>query len=224
MTDLAKKRFAQLGQQLQYDQLSTVRRQAEGWRNGLTGLTGLVGVVFVLKGRESVAGMPGVWRWTTALLLVAAFVLLLAGALCAVRAAHGQLGQGTWLSGERLLAAVLDEVERTQSAVITARRLSIAGLSAIVIAIAVSWLVPVKNAADPAGSGKDGPYVLVVTDRGTECGTLVVGDAGAVTIKQAKAKAESDKEAPQKTTLDDARQWHRIPADDVRSVVPTDGC
>ncbi|MCX4761006.1 hypothetical protein OG562_08500 [Streptomyces sp. NBC_01275] len=205
MTDLAKKRFAQLGQQLQYDQLGTVRRQAEGWRNGLTGLTGLVGVVFVLKGRESVAGMPEAWRWTTALLLVLAFVLLLAGALGAVRAAHGQLGEQTWLSGDRLLTAVLDEVERTQDALVRARRLAVAGLCAIVAAIAVSWLAPV---ADPASdSGKGGPYVVVDTDSGVRCGEWAVSDSRAVTIKPAKGKA-----------------WIRIPMGKVRSVTPTDAC
>ncbi|MGP4089597.1 hypothetical protein [Streptomyces sp. KR55] len=204
MTDLARKRFAQLGQQLQYDQLGAVRRQAEGWRNGLTGLTGLVGVVFVLKGRESVAGMPAAWRWTTALLLVLAFVLLLAGALGAVRAAHGQLGQQTWLSGDRLLAAVLDEVERTQDALIRARRFSVAGLSAIVAAIGISWLVPVE---DPAASQKGGPYVVVSTRNGAWCGELVVSDSRAVTIKAAKGKG-----------------WSRIPIREVRSVIPTDRC
>ena len=204
MTDLARKRYAQLGQQLQSDQLNAVRRQAEGWRTGLTGLTGLVGVVFVLKGRESVAGMPEAWRWTTASLLVLAFGLLLAGALRAVRAAHGQLGQRTWLSGDHLLAAVLDEVEDTQDALIWARRLSAAGLCAIVAAIAVSWLAPVE---DSATSEKGGPYVMVITDKGAQCGQLVVGDAQAVTIKRAKAKRPS-----------------RIPMGEIRSVTPADQC
>lgn len=204
MTDLTRKRFAQLGQQLQYDQLGTVRRQAEGWRNGLTGLTALVGVVFVLKGRESVAGMPDEWRWTTGLLLVLAFALLLAGALRAVRAAHGQLGRGEWLSGDRLLAAVLDEVERTQDALVAARRLSVAGLCAIVAAIAVSWLVPVQNSET---SGKGGPYVLVNTEHGVRCGELVVSDSRAVTIRTAPGKG-----------------WRRIPIAEVLSVTTTSQC
>jgi hypothetical protein len=204
VSDLARKRFAQLGQQLQYDQLGAVRRQAEGWRNGLTGLTGLVGVVFVLKGRESVAGMPGAWRWTTALLLVLAFVLLLSGALGAVRAAHGPLGRQTWLSGDRLLAAVLDEVVRTQVALIRARRLSVAGLCAIVAAIAVSWLVPVD---DPANSQQGGPYVVVTTEGGVRCGELVMSDATAVTIKPTKGG-----------------EYSSIPIGTVRSVTPTRQC
>ncbi|WP_369218471.1 hypothetical protein, partial [Streptomyces flavofungini] len=178
MTDLAKKRAAQLGQQLQADQLGTVRRQAEGWRNGLAGLTGLVGAVFVLKGRESVAGMPGLWRWTTAALLAAAFLLLLSGALKAVGAAHGEVGERTWLTGDRLFGAVLDEVERTQTDLAAARRRSVAGLCAIVAALAVSWVVPVgadeaKKAEEPAAVA---PYVLVTTVRGTHCGRLVVSE------------------------------------------------
>lgn len=204
VTDIAKKRYAQLGQQLQYDQLGTVRRQAEGWRNGLAGLTGLVGVVFVLKGRESVAGMPGGWRWVTALLLVLAFVLLLAGSLGAVRAANGQVGQRVWLTGDRLLSGILDEVERTQDALSTARRLSVAGLCAIVAAIAVSWLVPVETSASP---GSSGPYVLVNTTGGVRCGELVLADPEAVTISTAGKK-----------------RWVRIPAADVRSVTPAARC
>lgn len=204
MTDLAKKRFAQLGQRLQQDQLGAVRRQAEGWRNGLTGLTGLVGVVFVLKGRESVAGMPGAWRWATALLLVSAFLLLLAGALGAVRAAHGQLGQQAWLSGDRLRSAVLDEVERTQDALVRARRLSVAGLCAIVAAIAVSWLVPVAESAEPA---KGGVFVAVNTDRGVRCGEFVLSDSRAVTIRPAGGEGLVG-----------------IPAREVRSVTPAARC
>jgi hypothetical protein len=215
VTDLAKKRFAQLGQQLQLEQLTAVRRQAEGWRNGLTGLTGLVGVVFVLKGRESVAGMPAVWRWTTAALLVSAFVLLLIGALGAVRAAHGQLGQRTWLTGDRLFAAVLDEVERTQDALTTARRTSVAGLCAIVAAIAVSWVVPADDGKEPTTAK---PHVLVVTVDGPRCGELVAGDARTLTLKVAGEKGKSGGSAPA------ASVWHSIPFDQVRSLTPVRGC
>ncbi|MEV7191935.1 hypothetical protein AB0N81_08995 [Streptomyces sp. NPDC093510] len=216
MTDLAKKRFAQLGQQLQIDQLAAVRRQAEGWRNGLAGLTGLVGAVFVLKGRESVAGMPDLWRWTTAGLLVAAFGLLLSGALKAVRAAHGQLGQRTWLSGDRLFAAVLDEVEETQDALASARRRSVVGLCAIVAALAVSWVVPVD--ADKGGKAAEGRpaethRVRVTTAKGTVCGELVVSDARGVAVRVADGGGRKGK--PVRRT---------VPADEVRSVVPARRC
>ncbi|BCL31571.1 hypothetical protein ACFFS2_08330 [Streptomyces aurantiacus] len=219
MTDLAKKRFAQLGQQLQLDQLTVVRRQAEGWRNGLTGLTGLVGVVFVLKGRESVAGMPTVWRWTTAALLVAAFGLLLIGALGAVRAAHGQLGQRTWLTGDRLFAAVLDEVERTQDALTAARRTSVVGLCAIVAAIGVSWVVPAEESA--AGSKEPAtavPHVLVVTVDGPRCGELMAVDTRTLTLKVAGESGESGGRTPA------ASGWRSIPFDQVRSITPVRGC
>ncbi|WP_405711355.1 MULTISPECIES: hypothetical protein [unclassified Streptomyces] len=204
MTDLTRKRFAQLGQQLQLEQLTAVRKQAEGWRNGLTALTGLVGVVFVLKGRESVAGMPATWRWTTAALLVLAFALLLTGALVAVRAAHGRLGQRMWLSGDKLMSAVLDEVEDTQDALTTARRCSVVGLSAIVAAIAVSWVVPAEAAKDEKPSG---PKVLVSTPAAITCGELVLSNGDAVTIKV------SGKGKPR-----------RIPAGEVRSLTPTPQC
>ncbi|MGW2108543.1 hypothetical protein [Streptomyces sp. NPDC001948] len=204
MTDLTRKRFAQLGQQLQLEQLTAVRKQAEGWRNGLTALTGLVGVVFVLKGRESVAGMPAVWRWTTAALLVLAFALLLTGALVAVRAAHGQLGQRMWLSGDKLMSAVMDEVEHTQDVLITARRCSVVGLSAIVAAIAVSWVVPAEAAKDEKPAG---PKVLVSTPVGITCGELVLSNGDAVTVRTGgKGKLR------------------RIPAGDVRSLMPTPRC
>ncbi|MEU1472162.1 hypothetical protein ABZ434_28555 [Streptomyces sp. NPDC005761] len=204
MTDLTRKRLAQLGQQLQLEQLAAVRKQAEGWRNGLTALTGLVGVVFVLKGRESVAGMAGPWRWTAAALLVLAFALLLAGALAAVRAAHGRLGHGTWLTGDVLLTAVLDEVERTQDVLTAARRCSVAGLTAVVAAIAVTWVVPAEadKPAEPAG-----PTVVVTTVAGAICGELVLSDGVAVTLWVRGQKA---------------LRW--IPADDVRSLAPAARC
>ncbi|MET8690743.1 hypothetical protein ABZV77_41710 [Streptomyces sp. NPDC004732] len=216
MTDLTKKRFAQLGQQLQLDQLSAVRKQAEGWRNGLAGLTGLVGVVFVLKGRESVAGLPAAWRWCTAALLVSAFALLLAGALRAVRAAHGQLGAQTWLTGDRLFTAVLDEVERTQDALTTARRCSVAGLCAIVAAIAVSWTVPLDEPKEKEGKGPVGrgaaSYVLVETRHGTRCGQFVASDDRGVLLVSKKAAGS------------DGPSRQRIPADEVRSVTAVPRC
>lgn len=204
MTDLTRKRFAQLGQQLQLEQLTAVRKQAEGWRNGLTALTGLVGVVFVLKGPESVAGLTPVWRSITAGLLVLAFLLLLGGALAAVRAAHGQLGRGTWLTGDELLTAVLDEVERTQDVLTAARRCSVTGLIAVVAAIAVTWVVPAEadKEAKPAG-----PTVVVSTATGTTCGQLVLSDREAVTLKVRGHKA-----------------LRRIPARDVRSLAPAGSC
>ncbi|HEY9327978.1 MAG TPA: hypothetical protein VIS09_07040 [Streptomyces sp.] len=204
MTDLTRKRFAQLGQQLQIDQLTVVRRQAEGWRNGLTALTGLVGVVFVLKGPETVAGLSPTWRWTTAALLVLAFLLLLSGALAAVRAAHGRLGQGVWLSGDELLTAVLDEVERTQDVLATARRCSVVGLTMVVAAIAVTWVVPTGAAKETKPSG---PTVVVSTAAGTTCGELVLSDGAAVTLRVRNQKA-----------------LRRIPARDVRSLAPAASC
>lgn len=204
MTDLTRKRFAQLGQQLQLEQLTAVRKQAEGWRNGLTALTGLVGVVFVLKGPESVAGLAPVWRATTAGLLVLAFLLLLTGALLAVRAAHGRLGYGTWLTGDELLTAVLDEVERTQDVLAAARRCSVVGLSAVVAAIAVTWVVPAEKAQETKPAG---PLVVVSTASGTTCGELLLSDREAVTLKVRGHKAPS-----------------RIPARDVRSLAPAARC
>ncbi|MFF1400523.1 hypothetical protein ACFVZD_43095 [Streptomyces sp. NPDC058287] len=207
MTDLTKKRFAQLGQQLQLDQLSAARRQAEGWRNGLAGLTGLVGAVFVIKGRESVAGMDTAWRWGTAALLVGAFALLLASALSAVRAAHGRPGAQTWLTGDRLFAAVLDEAEQTHDALRTARRLAVAGLSAVVAAVAVTWVVPADDPKEQ-GPGRT-PYVLVTTADGrTTCGALVLSDPRGVVLR-------SGGRGP---------GVHRIAAGSVRSVVPVASC
>ncbi|WP_055566495.1 hypothetical protein [Streptomyces atriruber] len=220
MTDLAKKRFAQLGQQLQVDQLAAVRRQAEGWRNGLAGLIGLVGAVFVLKGRESVAGMPELWRWTTAGLLVTAFVLLLSGALKAVRAAHGQLGQQAWLSGDRLFAAILDEVEETQDALASARRRSVVGLCAIVTALAVSWVVPVgteegkgEGKREEGGASSVSRVLVTTAGGGTVCGELVVSDARGVAVRAPGTKDRAGK--PVRRT---------IPADEVRSLVPARRC
>ncbi|MEV3856590.1 hypothetical protein AB0J38_19965 [Streptomyces sp. NPDC050095] len=207
MTDLTKKRFAQFGQQLQLDQLTAARRQAEGWRNGLAGLTGLVGAVFVIKGRESVAGLPPGWRWCTAALLVGAFALLLGGALSAVRAAHGRPGAQVWLTGDRLFAAVLDEVEGTHAALATARRLSVAGLCAVVVAVAVTWVGPAEAEKAPGGTKGDTAYVRVTTVGGrTACGEFVLSDPHGVTLRKSGDAVR------------------RIAARDIRTVVPVASC
>ncbi|NEB76317.1 hypothetical protein G3I40_13950 [Streptomyces sp. SID14478] len=193
MTDLTKKRFAQLGQQLQVDQLAAARQQAEGWRNGLAGLTGLVGAVFVIKGRESVAGLPTAWRWSTAALLVAAFALLLAGALSAVRAAHGRPGAQVWLTGDRLFAAVLDEVERTHDALTRARRASVAGLVLVVAAVAVSWVGPAADEKTQGTTRGGTAYVRVTTVEGrTVCGEFVMSDMHGVTLRGSGSGSGAD--------------------------------
>jgi len=70
--------------------------------------------------------------------------------------------------------------------------------------VAVSWVVPAEEPADPAGSG---PYVLVDTVAGVRCGELVMSDRQAVQLR-----------------TDQGKKWRRIPAGQVRSVTPVDGC
>ncbi|SEK35447.1 hypothetical protein [Streptacidiphilus jiangxiensis] len=210
MSDLQKKRLAQLGQQLQQDQLAVVRRQAEGWRNGLAGLTGLVSVVLVLKGKDSVTGMPEAWRWVCAALLAIAFGLLLFGALRSVQAANGEIGAGTWLNAEQLFGAVLDEVERTQRALATARRCTAAGLCLIVAGVFLGWVVPDTSAAGTGTAGA--PSVLVTSAGGTVCGQLVLADAHGVVVREPAGKGR-----PAATEV-------TVPAGSVREVVPVASC
>ncbi|MDX2676127.1 hypothetical protein [Streptomyces soliscabiei] len=58
MSAQSDRRWAQLARELEFHQLPELRRQAEGWRAGLTGLAALVAVLVTLKGRDDLNQVP----------------------------------------------------------------------------------------------------------------------------------------------------------------------
>ena len=180
MSAYANRRWAEMARELEFQQLPELRRQAEGWRTGLTGLTALVAVLAVLKGRDSLAELPDGTRALAMGLVLGAFALLVAGSLVAVRASHGLPGEEIYYEGQELRRWTERECVRVGRAVRAAAVLCLAGLVLVTAAVAVSWAAtPEKRSGKRAG-------LVRIDHRGAAvCGRLV-----SVTAKRAVVRAD----------------------------------
>ncbi|MEU3751641.1 hypothetical protein AB0H17_02580 [Streptomyces olivoreticuli] len=168
MSGSTDRRWAELARELELRQLPELRRQAEGWRTGLTGLTALFAVLVVLKGRDNLDGLPFAARVAATALLAAAFLLLAAGSLLAVRASYGRPGDEITLGGQALRAWTEREVVRVTRRLVTAAVCCVSGLVLVAAAVAVAW--------STTGAAAE-HLVRVTTPAATVCGELA--DAGA---------------------------------------------
>ncbi|WP_125213913.1 hypothetical protein [Streptomyces griseofuscus] len=139
MADITKKRFAQLGQMLQAEQLAVAQRSAEGWRNGLGALTGLIGVIFFLKGRDNLSDLPPGWLYAVIALLVVGFFCLVTSTILATGASFGDPGDSIWFSSGEVFKAVSRRVDSISRSLRFARVLSLLGVTLIVIALVGVW-------------------------------------------------------------------------------------
>ncbi|GGX65375.1 hypothetical protein [Streptomyces hiroshimensis] len=162
------RRWAELARELEFGQLPELRRQAEGWRTGLTGLTALFAVLVVLKGRDNLADLPVAARDAATGMLAAAFVLLAAGALLAVRAASGRPGDTIVLGGQALRDWTRREAVRVARSLVAASVCCVTGVLLVAGAVGVAW------------SATDAPpehLVRVSTGAATACGELAESGA-----------------------------------------------
>lgn len=164
MTAQSDRRWAELARELEFGQLQELRKQAEGWRTGLTALTGLLTALAVLKGRENLADLPAAARNAAMVLTAVAFLLFVTGSVLAVRAAHGRPGSEVLLGGQALRRWTENEVIRVRRSLSFASVCCLTGILAIASGVAVAWL----NIA-PQGVN----LVKVTTDTTTSCGELV---------------------------------------------------
>ncbi|MFD7897536.1 hypothetical protein [Streptomyces sp. NPDC059743] len=174
MSGHSDRRWAQLARDLEFTRLPELRRQAEGWRTGLTGLTALLAVLALLKGRDNLAELPAWARNTATGLLVGAFVLLLAGSLLAVRSAHGIPGQEILLGGQSLRRWTEREVSRVTRALAWASACCVLGLLLVVGALALAWVT--------TGDAQT-HLIKVSTNSGDVCGELVSADRHQVVVR-----------------------------------------
>ncbi|WP_030560371.1 hypothetical protein [Streptomyces aureocirculatus] len=205
MTAQSDRRWAELARELEFTQLDELRRQAEGWRTGLTGLTALLAVLAVLKGRDDLNGLPDAARRTALGLIAAAFLLLLAGSVLAVRAAHGRLGERTLLAGQALRRWTEDEVVRVTEALRRASVCCVLGVACAAGAVGLAWAT-----AESPGDG----LVRVSTTSGERCGEFLGSGRGGVSLR-AEGTGKTDGGKARRVTL---------PARTVISVTPVDGC
>ncbi|MFG3198479.1 hypothetical protein ACGFYT_20370 [Streptomyces sp. NPDC048208] len=175
------RRWAELARELEFSQLDVLRKQAEGWRNGLLGLTALVTVVTVLKGRDDLSALESPWRTAAVSLLAGAFLLLLTGSLVAVRASFGKPGERVRLGGQALREWTLTEIGRVRRAVYVSAVALTCGVALVVGALFVSWTRSEEPAAD---------LVKVSTPAGQLCGELVSYLPGRVTLMRTTGGTE----------------------------------
>ncbi|MEU7725060.1 hypothetical protein AB0B78_07420 [Streptomyces sp. NPDC040724] len=174
MSAHSDRRWAERARELEFTRLPELRRQAEGWRTGLTGLTTLLAVLVLLKGRDNLAELPQWARATATGLLVSAFVLLVAGSLLAVRAAHGVPGGEILLGGQSLRRWTEQEAARVTRALGRASVCCLLGVLLVVGALLLAW---VTTSAAPDH------LVDVRTSTGSVCGELVAADGQQVSLR-----------------------------------------
>ncbi|WP_097868191.1 hypothetical protein [Streptomyces sp. rh34] len=189
MTPHSDRRWAEFARELEFTTLPELRRQAEGWRTGLTGLTALLAVLVLLKGRDDLTALPDWARDTAAGLVLSSFALLLTGSLLAVRAAHGLPGKEILLGGQALRQWTTQEVSRVRRALLRATVCCVLGVVLVVGALVLAWMT-----TDAAPTH----LVELRTDTGAVCGELVGADRRNVTVR---TDAEGVVVAPQATVL-----------------------
>lgn len=164
------------------DELADTRKAAEGWRNGLAGLIALVTTVSVVKGPETIEGLPGWAKGAVGILLLLALVCAVIGARLAIGAAYGQgdldvIGESVSRWKHELATDARQNIE-------DARGWTYATIGFLVLAIGIVWYVPNEPEA----------VVTVETEKGTTCGVpevvgqylvLTEGDGNRVTIRLA---------------------------------------
>ncbi|MFI9240085.1 hypothetical protein [Streptomyces sp. NPDC053079] len=168
-----ERRWAELARELEFNQLPELRRQAEGWRTGLTGLTALITVLAVLKGRDNLADLPEGARLAATCLLGSAFLVLVVGSLLAVRASHGRPGDEIILGGQALRRWTEREVVRISRFVKASAVCCVLGVVLVFAAVATAW----STAGGPAAG-----LVQVRTPSATVCGELHAAGSEGVSL------------------------------------------
>ncbi|MFG2647575.1 hypothetical protein [Streptomyces sp. NPDC048436] len=174
MSDQSDRRWAVLARELEFTQLTELRRQAEGWRTGLTGLTALLAILAVLKGRDDLTQLPEAARYWATTLIAAAFLLLVAGSVLAVRAAHGRPGDRIQQAGQALREWTEQEVVRVTQSLRYASLCCLSGVLLVAVAVGISW----TTTASP-----DDHLVQVGTTTGGLCGKFVRAGGGGVVVR-----------------------------------------
>ncbi|WP_369357497.1 hypothetical protein [Streptomyces sp. cg2] len=173
MSTRSDRHWAELARELEFTRLPELRKQAEGWRTGLTGLTALLAVLMLLKGRDNLADLPDAARAIATGLLVTAFLLLTAGSLLAVRAAHGTPEREILLGGQALRRWTEQEVARVTRALAWASLCCVLGVILVVGALVVAWVTTEHSDKRP---------VVVSTGTSVVCGELILADQQHVEI------------------------------------------
>jgi hypothetical protein len=173
VTDIARKRWSQRAQEIQFTQLDQMREHAEKWRNGMIALTALFATISIVKGTEQLNNLTHLGKLIVVWLFGSAFLLLLTGSLLAMRAAFGIPGT-MLLSGENLEAWEQEETRKSSLSLSIGRIIFLIGVLCIAVAVAITWI----NSGPQAKT-----RVAVKTNTGRlVCGELASGSSQGIII------------------------------------------
>lgn len=143
-------RWAEIAEAMQFDQLARVRGLAEQWRTGLIALTALVGVASLVRGPQTAKELPAGARTAVGIMLLVAFLLLLAGSVLSMLAAYGPLGPQDLVTGERVRRWDAEQVESARLQLLCAQVATVVGLLLLGSAAAVVYASTPAPPAPPA--------------------------------------------------------------------------
>lgn len=151
--------------EIAHSQLDNARKSAEGWRNGVAALLGLIATVSILKGPESIEGLPNPQKGLVGIFIGLALFLAVVATVRATKAAFGDpepLPLGPSVADWKL------ERAREAGDLVRVARWCISGaISLLALAVAVRWYTP-----------NEPPAVVTVTSGDvTVCGVPEIRDA-----------------------------------------------
>ncbi|MER5946103.1 hypothetical protein ABT127_08575 [Streptomyces sp. NPDC001904] len=180
----SERRWSLLAREQEFQQLPELRRQAEGWRNGLAGLAALLAVLVTLKGRDDLGQLPERARFIASGLVGTAFVLLVAGSVLSVRAAHGRPGQRILLAGVALRRWTEGEIVRVTRALRWASLCCAGGIVLAAAAVTVAWFTT-ESAPEN--------LVRVTTTTGERCGEFLGSGRAGVRLRVEAGKGSTER-------------------------------
>jgi hypothetical protein len=171
-------KWEERAEELSFDALPNVRATAEKWAGTIATVLAIFGIVTLVKGPQDVTKVEGsFWlaaneTWTIVLLGIAVACAVLA-TLLAASAAYGQPADFRFV-GEEVRRLYREEARSAASKLRTSRRLAVAAVIFLAVAVGVTWL---NTPQQPATLSK----TLVVDKTGIRaCGDLQAGRGGGV--------------------------------------------
>jgi hypothetical protein len=152
---------AQERQRLLDAELPRVREAATAWRNGLGGLLAALVGFGLIKGQSDVSQLAPSWGARAGILLLAALIAGVGGALLLIRAANGSPSAAR--VSQLLPRGAADHLEAVTAgnALRWGILLTLSCASLLVAAVGVTWYGPARS----------GPMLQVTTSTGSVCGT-----------------------------------------------------
>jgi hypothetical protein len=165
------------------NQLDSVRKSAESWRNGLIAMVGLIGAFTIIKGPAELGGLQSSFGYAVGVLLFMAIICAIAGISMSLEAAYGSPEMIT--RGAVRAAGGMDGY-RLQLATNATSKLGDAQLFALITvvllaaAVALTWYGPREHSVVLKVERRSQPPV---------CGTLVSSADGYIDLKGGPGEA-----------------------------------